>query len=48
MGGGITAILFTIGKAVIGAYVGRAGVGSAYGAAGSLEARGGHIVMKKS
>jgi membrane protein len=36
MGGGITAVLFTIGKAVIGAYIGRAGVGSAYGAAGSL------------
>jgi membrane protein len=36
VGGGITAVLFTIGKAVIGAYIGRAGVGSAYGAAGSL------------
>jgi membrane protein len=36
VGGGITAALFTIGKAVIGAYIGRAGVGSAYGAAGSL------------
>ena len=36
IGGGITAVLFTMGKAVIGAYIGRAGVGSAYGAAGSL------------
>jgi membrane protein len=35
-GGGNTAVLFTSGKAVIGAYIGRAGVGSAYGAAGSL------------
>ena len=31
-----TALLFTIGKAVLGLYIGRAGVGSAYGAAGSL------------
>jgi membrane protein len=38
VGGGITAILFTIGKAVIGAYIGHAGVGTAYGAAGSLVA----------
>ena len=36
VGRGITAIPFTIGKAVIGAYIGRSGVGSAYGAAGSL------------
>ena len=39
VGGGITAILFTLGKAAIGAYSGRAGVGSADGAAGSLIAR---------
>ncbi len=32
----ITAVLFTIGKFAIGLYLGRAGVGSAYGAAGSL------------
>jgi membrane protein len=31
-----TAVLFTIGKALIGLYLGRASVGSAYGAAGSL------------
>src|SRR5262245_6332298 len=31
-----TAVLFTIGKSVIGLYLGRAGIGSAYGAAGSL------------
>jgi membrane protein len=32
----VTAILFTAGKAAISFYIGRAGVGSAYGAAGSL------------
>ena len=32
----ITAVLFTIGKKVIGEYLGRASVGSAYGAAGSI------------
>jgi membrane protein len=32
----VTAVLFTAGKAAIGFYIGRAGVGSAYGAAGSL------------
>lgn len=32
----VTAVLFTAGKAFIGIYLGRAGVGSAYGAAGSL------------
>jgi membrane protein len=37
-GAGVTAMLFTIGKAVIGYYIGRASVGSAYGAAGSLVA----------
>ena len=31
-----TAVLFTLGKQIIGLYLGRAGVGSAYGAAGSL------------
>src|SRR5262245_42745645 len=31
-----TAVLFTLGKTVIGLYLGRAGIGSAYGAAGSL------------
>ena len=31
-----TALLFTIGKSLIGLYLGRAAVGSAYGAAGSL------------
>lgn len=31
-----TSVLFTLGKYVIGLYLGRAGVGSAYGAAGSL------------
>jgi membrane protein len=36
LGGGVTAVLFTIGKAVIGYYIGHASVGSAYGAAGSL------------
>ena len=32
----LTAVLFTIGKTLIGFYLGKAGVGSAYGAAGSL------------
>ena len=31
-----TAFLFTIGKSLIGLYLGKAGVGSAYGAAGSV------------
>ena len=31
-----TSVLFTLGKHVIGVYLGRAGIGSAYGAAGSL------------
>jgi membrane protein len=35
-GGAITALLFTAGKTAIGIYLGKAGVGSAYGAAGSL------------
>ena len=35
-GAAVTALLFTIGKAAIGVYLGRAGVTSVYGAAGSL------------
>ena len=35
-GGGITAVLFTLGKTAIGYYLGQASVGSAYGAAGSM------------
>jgi membrane protein len=35
-GAAFTALLFTIGKALIGLYLGHAGVGSPYGAAGSL------------
>jgi membrane protein len=31
-----TAILFTLGKYALGVYLGKAGIGSAYGAAGSL------------
>jgi len=31
-----TSALFTLGKSILGLYRGRAGVGSAYGAAGSL------------
>jgi membrane protein len=36
IGGAVSALLFTIGNAVIGVYLGKAGIGSAYGAAGSL------------
>ena len=36
IGAGITAGLFTLGKFAIGLYLGRSGVGSVYGAAGSL------------
>jgi membrane protein len=36
LGAVLTAVLFTIGKTAIGIYLGKAGVGSAYGAAGSL------------
>jgi membrane protein len=36
VGGLFTALLFVIGKAAIGAYIGRTGVSSSYGAAGSL------------
>ena len=32
----MTSLLLTIGKTLIGIYLGKAGVGSAYGAAGSL------------
>jgi membrane protein len=32
----VTSVLFTVGKALIGLYLGRASIGSAYGAAGSL------------
>jgi membrane protein len=32
----VTALLFTVGKSLIGLYLGKAAVGSAYGAAGSL------------
>jgi membrane protein len=35
-GAAVTALLFSVGKWLIGAYLGRAGVGSIYGAAGSL------------
>jgi membrane protein len=36
MGAAVTALLFTFGKYLIGIYLGKASVGSAYGAAGSL------------
>jgi membrane protein len=36
LGAGMTALLFTVGKFAIGMYLGKAGVGSAYGAAGAL------------
>jgi membrane protein len=36
LGAAVTAVLFTIGKSLIGIYLGRAGVASVYGAAGSL------------
>ena len=36
IGAGVTAVLFTIGKSLIGLYLGRAGVTSVYGAAGSF------------
>jgi membrane protein len=36
VGAAVTALLFTIGKYLIGLYLGKASVGSAYGAAGSL------------
>jgi membrane protein len=36
IGAGVTAVLFAVGKELIGLYIGRAAVGSAYGAAGSL------------
>ena len=36
IGASVTALLFTIGKVLLGAYLGRSSVGSAYGAAGSF------------
>jgi len=36
IGAAVTALLFTVGKSLIGFYLGRAGVASAFGAAGSL------------
>jgi len=36
IGAGVTALLFTIGKFLVGMYLGRAGVASSFGAAGSL------------
>jgi len=36
VGAGVTALLFTIGKTLIGIYLGRSSVGSVFGAAGSL------------
>jgi len=36
LGAAVTAVLFTVGKFLVGLYLGRAAVGSAYGAAGSL------------
>ena len=36
VGGIVTAVLFTIGKSLLGLYLGKAAVGSAYGAAGSI------------
>lgn len=36
VGGTVTAVLFTIGKSLIGLYLGKSAVGSSYGAAGSL------------
>jgi membrane protein len=36
LGAAVTALLFTVGKSLIGIYLGRAGVTSVYGAAGSL------------
>jgi len=38
MGAALTSILFTIGKSLIGLYIGRSGVMSGFGAAGSLVA----------
>jgi len=36
IGAGVTALLFTIGKSLLGLYLGKASIGSSYGAAGSL------------
>lgn len=36
LGAGVTALLFTLGKFLIGLYIGTSGVANGYGAAGSL------------
>ena len=36
IGAAVTALLFTVGKLLIGIYIGKASIGSAYGAAGSI------------
>lgn len=36
IGAAVTALLFTVGKSLIGVYIGRSGIASAFGAAGSL------------
>ena len=36
VGGALTSLLFTVGKSLIGLYLGKSGAASAYGAAGSL------------
>ena len=36
LGGAVTAVLFVIGKFALGLYLGKAAVGSAFGAAGSI------------
>jgi membrane protein len=36
LGAAVTALLFTIGKSLLGIYLGKASIGSSYGAAGSL------------
>ena len=38
IGAAVTAFLFTVGKSAIGFYIGRSGVASAFGAAGSVVA----------
>ncbi len=38
LGGGVTSVMFTVGKLVIGIYIGRAGFASTYGAAASIVA----------
>jgi membrane protein len=36
VGSAVTALLFTLGKSLLGIYIGKAAVGSSYGAAGSV------------